>query len=140
MRPIKSETKRLLWIPVVIMAGIVVVNTLELASCNNNSLSTAYYSGSAEGTIESLQPDHSSLTLRLNTGESAVVDVVLDSAETVVLLEGQVASLQELVRGQRVKVHYKVHGDKRVATSVSIQMPAARFAPAMNDWKSPGLP
>ena len=80
-----------------------------------------------EGAIVAIQPQVGGPNLRIGTAGDEVMEVAVDSNETVVLLDGRPAGTEELARGRRVKVYYTTTHGKRTATSVVVRTPTVRF-------------
>ena len=82
-----------------------------------------------EGSIAYLDLKAPVPKLQLNTEGKKVVDLAVDRVDTVVLLGNQVATLDDLARGQKVKVYYTTTKGKEVATSIVVRAPNVSFPP-----------
>ncbi len=80
-----------------------------------------------EGPIVGIHRQAGGPSVRISTKDDQVMDLAVDPSQTVVLLDGQVASTEELTRGQHVKAYYTTVQGKRTATSIVVRLPTVRF-------------
>lgn len=84
---------------------------------------------SAEGTISALDLQAASPSLQLTAADGKVWNVAVEPQATMVWRNGQMAKLDQLKAGERVKVRYTEKDGRHVAKSIQLaQAPAA--APA----------
>lgn len=96
--------------------------------------------GVMEGSIARLDVVSRSPRMGVDLGHGQVVDLALDPKETVILMGGQPATVDQLAVGRQVKTYYVQRNGQSVATSVVVKPPVLSFAPTPSSATTPVTP